>query len=179
MKRTTHSHNQTKRSGSTLIEMGSRAAGIVNAINAPCSIPHLYECRRPRKGQTIVEAAFVLPVLIMLSMLIVQFAIIMNASSTLTNLSREGARFAATQPALDDPIKTRIQQVCPPSIGYANITSITIIPAMNTANRTMSGQTIKVEIRYNMAKKAFLPTTFFGIPMFQTDYVAYTTMMIE
>lgn len=136
--------------------------------------------RRTRKGQAIVETALVLPILLILSMLIVQFAIVMNATSTLTNLTREGARFAATQPAADAPIRARIQQVCPPSILWTNIqNNIVVTPAQNTAGRTMSGQLITVQITYNMRNKAFLPTTFFGIPLFQTNYVAYTTMMIE
>jgi Flp pilus assembly protein TadG len=143
-------------------------------------MPH-YQSRKQRlKGQAILETALVLPILLMLSMLLVQFAIVMNASSTLTNLSREGARYAATQPALDAAIIARMQAVCPPSIKWANISSnIVITPAQGTSTRTTSGQLIKVQITYNMRNKAFLPTTFFGIPMFNTNYVTYTTMMIE
>ena len=144
MKRTTHSHNQSKRSGSTLIEM-----------------------------------ALVLPVLLMLSMGLVQFGIYMNAAVTLTNLSREGARFAATQPNSDAGIKARIQQVCPTTIQWADIQNrITISPA-ETSTLRVRPNLITVRIEYDMRQKMFLPTNFLGWQVVAPTYTAQAIMMVE
>lgn len=55
----------------------------------------LFTKLRKRKGQTIVELAIVLPVLIMLLLGIVEFAWLFNGKITLNSAAREGARVAA------------------------------------------------------------------------------------
>jgi Flp pilus assembly protein TadG len=136
--------------------------------------------RSLRRGQTLVELALVLPILLMLLMMIVQYSIIMNAAASIKNLSREGARFAATQPDSDTDIKARMASVCPPTIKWSDVSgNVTITPAENATSRTTSGQLITVAISYNMSKKLFLPSKFFGIKIFSTNYSASTEMMIE
>jgi Flp pilus assembly protein TadG len=125
----------------------------------------------------MVELALVLPILMMLLMMIVQYGIIMNAAASIKNLSREGARFAATQPDSDATIKARMQAVCPPTIKWGDV-AVTISPAEGDAGRT-SNQLITVSLSYNMARKLFLPSRFWGIQIFSTNYSASTKMMIE
>ena len=56
---------------------------------------HLFKLRKNEKGQTLVEFAIVLPILLLLVMGIIQFGIIFSAQIALTNAAREGARAAS------------------------------------------------------------------------------------
>lgn len=135
--------------------------------------------KKKHRGSTLIELAIVLPILLILSLGIVQFGVYMNAAVTLTNLSREGARYAATQPNSDDGIETRIQQVCPASIRWTDIqNNITITPAENSTLRVRPNL-ITVQITYDMKKKMFLPTTFFGWTVVSPTYTAKAIMMVE
>lgn len=131
----------------------------------------------PRRGQTIIEAALVLPLFLLLLMVVVQYSILMNATASLRNLSREGARFASTQPASDQAIRERMQQVCPPSIKWSDVTA-DITPAEGAASRT-SNNPIHVTLTYNMGRKLFLPSQFFGVKLFSSTYTYSTRMLIE
>lgn len=138
--------------------------------------------RRKRvSGQAVVETALVLPILLILSLMVVQYGIIAFTAVALTNLAREGARFAATTPQTDAAIKERIQAVRPPSILWRDIErNIVITPRQGDYSRaTGTRQLITVEISYNMANKMFLPRSFFGIRIFNTNYKAKASMMIE
>lgn len=131
------------------------------------------------RGQALVEFALVLPLLLILTMLIIQYGIIFYTTIGVTNLSREGARYAATAPASDDDIEGRIEDVMPPNINFSDL-SINISPAEGSDDRVIGTRAlIKVAVSYNMKKKLFLPSTFFGIPVFSETYTAQTTMMVE
>lgn len=132
-----------------------------------------------KRGQALVEFALVLPLLLILTMMIIQYGIIFNTTIGLTNLSREGARFAATAPGSDSLIKTRIQNVLPPNIRYSDLT-ITISPSETSDDRkTGSRALITVQISYDMSKKLFLPSTFLGIHIFNQTYTTQAKMMVE
>lgn len=55
----------------------------------------LFRLQKNEKGQTLVEFALVLPVLLLLLLGIIQFGIIFSAHIAITNAAREGARIAA------------------------------------------------------------------------------------
>ena len=57
--------------------------------------------RGAEKGQSIVETALVLPVLLLLIVIVVDAARAFDAYIVLTNAAREGARFASLEPAPD------------------------------------------------------------------------------
>ena len=59
--------------------------------------------QRDRRGQALVEFALVMPILLILALLTAQYGIIFRTTMGLTNLSREGARYAATAPAIAKP----------------------------------------------------------------------------
>ncbi len=139
-----------------------------------------------RRGVALVELSLVLSILLLLSLLIIQYGIIMNTAVSLTNLSREGARFAAIQPKEDDDIKEQIRKVLPPSIQYNQIqNSIIITPAEGHSDRLPgSQQLITVQINYNMANRLFLPAELRfpfmkPVKIFSTTYSAKTSMMVE
>ena len=147
--------------------------------------------RRSSRGQALVEFALVLPVLLILTMLIIQYGIIFYTSLSLTNLSREGARFAATQPASSDSsvistqqssINTRMANVAPSNIAWSDVSStITYYDASSGSeiSTPAAGALVGVSLTYNMSNKLFLPSTFLGIQIFSTSYTTFTKMMIE
>ncbi|MGD0272653.1 MAG: TadE/TadG family type IV pilus assembly protein [Gaiellaceae bacterium] len=63
------------------------------------------------QGQSMVEAAVVLPVLCMLLFAIVQFGITFNNYLTLTDSVRAGARRAAVSREASDPVGAAVSQV--------------------------------------------------------------------
>lgn len=139
-----------------------------------------------RRASTLVETALVLPILLVLSMFIIQYGIFMNAAVSLTNLSREGARYAAVQPSTDAGIKQRMKDVCPASLRWSDVSNaISISPSEGDSYRKVgSRQLITVEIEYDMKNKLFLPATlnfpFMGkITLFNSIYTAKAVMMIE
>lgn len=132
--------------------------------------------RRKRRGQVMIELAIVLPVMFVLALLIVQYSVLMNTAASVTNLSREGARYAARAPESDSAIKQQVRDAVPNGITITD-DDITISPA-STANRSQ-GLPITVSVSYDMSKKHFLPANFFGLRIFAQSYVSSTTMMIE
>ena len=132
---------------------------------------------KQQRGAALVEFALVLTMLIVLSKLVIQYGLIMNATITLSHLSREGARYAATHPSTDSTILSYIQTATPPLIKYSDMT-ITFSPTQGSSTR-VSGNPITVTISYNMQKKLFLPSTFFGVPIFSSTYTTKATMVIE
>ena len=61
------------------------------------------------KGQSLVEFALLLPILLLLLLGIIQFGIIFNGQITVTSAAREGARLAAVG-ADDEQVKDRVEE---------------------------------------------------------------------
>ena len=140
------------------------------------------QMKEQRRGQALVEMAFVVTILLFLSMGLIQFALIANARVTLTNLSREGARYAAVhalESGSDTAIKNYVVTVAdstPLSTIVAN--DVTISPASGNASR-ISGQPITVTVTYNLRNKFILPTTFPGLSRIGTTSNSVAIMIIE
>ena len=62
-----------------------------------------------KKGQSMVEMALVLPILLLLFMGIVQFGFIFNGHITVTSAAREGARLAVVGHD-DNAVKDRVEE---------------------------------------------------------------------
>lgn len=143
---------------------------------------------RARRGQAIVETALVLAaVLIPMTLGILQFGIVINATNTLTQIAREGGRYAAISATVADPgaanpptynnsntaIRTYIgQAAASTSIRAADLT--TTISMVNNAARS-SGNAIKVSVSYPMSRKVFLGN-FFNLGR---NYTAESTFILE
>lgn len=134
--------------------------------------------RAARRGSTLVEFALVLPILLMLSMLLVQYGLILNTTLTLTNIAREGARYGAVHPATDAGIRNKVQQTMQNTPLKYDDVAVDISPPEGDATRT-AGQPINVNIVFDMKKKLFLPATFFGVSIFSSSYTAHAAMNIE
>lgn len=140
-----------------------------------------------RRGVALVELSLVLSILLGLSLLLIQYGIIMNTAVTLTNLSREGVRYAVVNPASDEAIKTYMYEVCPPGGLKQNwnrdIKNNIVIVAYGT-RQAGSKARMTVTINYNMANRLFLPSQLrlpFSRPIkiFNTTYSASSSMLIE
>ena len=57
-------------------------------------LKYFYQLKRNQKGQSLVEFALILPVLLLLVFGIIQFGIIFNGQISVTSAAREGARVA-------------------------------------------------------------------------------------
>ncbi|RYG66953.1 pilus assembly protein [bacterium] len=145
---------------------------------------------RRRSGQTIVETAFMLAgVLIPTTIGMMQFAIILNATNTLTQIAREGGRYAAvhgTEAGADDAIRDYIQSVAkgtsikPTDLPDANIT-IAMAPLTSTSTvipARVSGNPIRVTIKFAMSKRVFVPNLPF-LGNLKNDYFATSTFVLE
>ncbi|HEY8891448.1 MAG TPA: TadE/TadG family type IV pilus assembly protein [Clostridium sp.] len=95
------------------------------------------------KGQSLVEFAILLPVLLLLLMGILEFGLMLNSYLTINNSAREGARLGIVEgsnPEIYELIKT-----ISPNLDSENL-EVNITP--NDGSRK-SGDTITVEVVYN------------------------------
>lgn len=111
-----------------------------------------------RRGQTLLEFALVLVMLLMLTLGLVQFAILANQSMALAQVTREGARYAAlnnTNPNRDTVVRQYIQNA---ANNYNNL----VIPddKIAIAWGAKTGDKVTVTIAYNMSNVMFLPNQF-------------------
>jgi len=96
-----------------------------------------------QKGQSLVEFAIILPIILILLMGIVEFGMMLNSYLTIQNVAREGARFGIVG-GTDVEIRTLIRDISPQLIP-ADLT-VNITPAEGSRN---SGNTLTVSITYN------------------------------
>jgi len=115
--------------------------------------------RQRRRGQAIVEMAFVVMILLGLTMGMLQYGVIYNTNIQLTNLAREGARFGAvngTKATVVADTRTYVR-----SVGTRTVISQSSLSDDNIAvtfvNGASAGFPITVTITYDMRKKFFLP----------------------
>ena len=135
-----------------------------------------------RRGAAMVEMAFVVAILLTLTLGLIQWGIIMNASIALTNLSREGARFAAVkwkETGSDTMIKDYVKLHADNNGIKASDLTITISPDEAARLTMASGTAITVTVSYDMNKKLFLPAQFFDAIFFNGTYKAEGSMMME
>ncbi|HEX8463975.1 MAG TPA: TadE family protein [Abditibacterium sp.] len=161
----------------------------------------------PKRGQTMVETALVMTfILLPLTLGLIQFGLVLNASNTMTQIAREAGRYAAVhcQEATFDstatvtlasgiapaPPATGAQAslryylwtvTTPTGIRWDDIrNNIVVDPAPGSA-RT-SGQPISVTITYPMTRKVFVGSLFLLTPALnklKQPYVAESTFVIE
>ncbi len=97
--------------------------------------------RRNEKGQSLVEFALVVPLVILILMAIIEFGFMFNAYITISNASREGARLGALG-SNDTAVVTRVVDTSV-ALDPAKI-KVTITPT----NRSR-GDMIRVQVNYD------------------------------
>jgi Flp pilus assembly protein TadG len=140
--------------------------------------------RRRRRGAALLEFALVASLFFVLLLGMLQFGVYLNATNTLWNLSREGARFAAVQRSdsptasqnnqkiIDHITKPSPEGMLPPTVDPQKLT-ITIEPS-EAAARTR-GSRVTVTLSYDMTDKLFVPI---GNSLGK-QYRTTTSMMVE
>lgn len=150
-----------------------------------------------RYGQAIIETALaVIFVLLPLLLGMIQYGMINNATATMTQLAREGARFAAlhandngvdavtgTTDSPDDKIRNHIQKATSgTSIPWVDIKDNIVITPSIGSRTPPPGSTatidITVTITYPLKNKFFIPASFPGLSQLQS-YTTSGTMVIE
>lgn len=96
-----------------------------------------------QKGQSLVEFAIILPILILVVMAILEFGLILNSYLTIQNIAREGARLGIAG-GTDDQIRNVIFSSSP-NLTASDLT-INITPSDATRS---SGDTLTVSVSYN------------------------------
>lgn len=128
-----------------------------------------------RRGAAIVEMAFVVVILLTLTLGLIQWGMIMNTSIAITNLSREGARYAAVHYEDDAIIEQYVKENAPPGVHSDDI-KVRISPERAARSPRTA---IEVTVDYDMSRKLFLPAQAFQVQFFSGTYSATGQMMIE
>lgn len=143
----------------------------------------IYRSNRARRGgQTLVETALVLAaILLPLTLGLLQYGVYLNATNTLTQLAREGGRYAAlhgTEPTYETATEDYIQQVAiGTTIKPSDIPDTAIkVETYPATPLRVKGNPIRVTITYPMAKKIFMGRMF---PFLPNTYVTESTFIIE
>lgn len=96
-----------------------------------------------QKGQSLVEFAIILPLVLLLLMGIAEFGMMFNCYLTVQNVTREGARLGIIGGS-DVEIKALITSISP-NLKVSDL-NVTITPTELSRN---SGETLKVSVTYN------------------------------
>jgi Flp pilus assembly protein TadG len=72
--------------------------------------PHWMRLRRDERGTALIEMAFTLPLLLLISLGIIEFGRAFQTWQVLTNAAREGARAAVLPGYSDSMVSSRVQQ---------------------------------------------------------------------
>jgi Flp pilus assembly protein TadG len=119
------------------------------AIHGKRSKNQVLENRQEEPGQSLVEMAVALPVLILLLVAVIDFARIIDASIVLTNAAREGARFASVDPSLSP---SDIQQMVVSDV-LGSGTNVTMMEDFDPSNVSVAidegARNVTVMITYN------------------------------
>ncbi len=129
------------------------------------------------RGQSLVEFALILTLVLLVILLAIQFALIGEAALALGQMNYQGARYAAVNPNADQTAVTSYMvSVGSPTVTTNNGANLTVTLTPNTA-RTF-GQPVTVSVVFNAASLVVLPNPFFGIS-FPTQLQSTETAMTE
>jgi Flp pilus assembly protein TadG len=139
-----------------------------------------------RRGVAFIEFAFVAPLLILLVLGVIQYGLIAQSTTVVTNLSREGARFASLGASKPDvEIVQYVKDVAESTAVNADQLDVTITPRGSATRQ--QGEQVTVTVRCNMRRRLFLPGSAYLFVHFGYDpddpdsipyYTAHATMKI-
>ena len=146
------------------------------------------DARARRTGATLLEFALVVPLLLLITMGMIQGGLILNARVSLSNVARDVGRYAAingTAVDADGLIKKYTVKKARDFNLSVRESDVTLgPPAENTAavssNRVQYTTQLPIVIKCDISSRVFLPTTFFGAKMLPGGMVTVqTTVMCE
>jgi Flp pilus assembly protein TadG len=101
---------------------------------------------RDKKGQSLIEFALVLPILLLVLFAIVEFGLAIMTANILHTASREGARLAAVKSVADSIlVQNRVQEI----LVAANITDASITVLYDLDDHTVSVTVSKDFVIFN------------------------------
>ena len=175
---------------------GSKEVFVMNSRQTNLHLTKKFGERR-RRGQTLVEFAMVVPILILLTAGLIQFAIIFGATNAVSQVTREGSRLAAVfatkkeksipltkesnqykkdylgDDAADKYIRDRMDDVA--RAANLNPADIGVLIEPAPATRKI-GDAVTVTVVYNLKKKVFMPVIAEAVP---SNYTKRSVSMIE
>jgi len=107
---------------------------------------------RSEKGAALIEAAMIMPMLLLISVGIFEFGRAYQTSQVLTNAAREGARLAILEGPTDAEVRTRVNQYLTDG-GLASLADGNIVIGRNTvltASSTASTVTVNYPFQFMM-----------------------------
>lgn len=142
-----------------------------------------------RRGVVLIEfcAAFFC-IFLPLCMALLQYGMIIQATSAMNNISREAGRYASVTSLTandDTALKTYITTNAAGMGITVNTADVTVSPAPNTTTRTTNRvrySPITINISYSMSQKSFLQAPFtaiFHIPIFRSTYTTNVVMVMQ
>ena len=127
---------------------------------------------RSQRGQTLVEFAIIVPILLTLLMGIVQLGLVYNNWVTLTDAARAGARQAAVSRGLADPNATAVARVkaSASDLDQSKL-SVTVTPPTGAGWTQGADATVKASYPYSV--------NIMGVVVASGNLTASTTERIE
>jgi hypothetical protein len=123
---------------------------------------------RVRRAQAAVELALIAPVVVIILLVGVQFAIIGDAALGLGQVDYQGARYAAVNSsATQTAVKSYMVSNASPIIGAGGGTYLTV--TLSPAPPCAFGATVTVGVTFDIAHLVVLPNPFMGIVHFPTS----------
>lgn len=95
----------------------------------------ILKLRRSTDGQSLVEFALVLPILMLLILGMIEFGWILNGKITLTSAAREGARVAVVYESAEQA-KTAVQNAVSKSAESSSLTAVTTVTTFDETTRS-------------------------------------------
>lgn len=136
-----------------------------------------------RRGQALVETAFVIVALLLVSLGLLQYGMVYGGSLALNNLAREGARYAAVRSMITPDNATLKSNVVSHLKARAagtiiNQNAIDDASVKIERDNNTAGQQIRVRITYNLKNKSFAPDLF-PLPDRYVNYQVTAGNLIE
>lgn len=129
-----------------------------------------------KRGQTLVEFAFILPLFLLLMLGVIQMIIVGGAALAVSQAAITCARYASLNPTYtSSEINSYLQSSASPLINDSGLAPLVLSP---TSVPRRSGTAVSVTVSYNLANKLFLGSSFFGLT-FPTEVSATQTMTSE
>jgi Flp pilus assembly protein TadG len=123
----------------------------------------LIEVEAQARGQTLLETAIVLPILLLMLFVAIQLAIIGNVALSVTQLSYTGSRYASVNPTFGtDEVVAYMKQAGSPTITDHEGKNLTITMTPCTSPSSYGSQ-VTVNVEYKLNAKIFLPNPFLGV----------------
>jgi Flp pilus assembly protein TadG len=115
----------------------------------------------PIVGQTMVEFAMILPVLLILMLGVIQLIVVGGSALAVNQAAITCARYASINPSSDQStVNTYLKSIASPLINDAGLGTLSLTPP--AVPRT-TGTAVSVTINYSLGSKLFLGTSFFGV----------------